>query len=68
MRTRSKAAMFVNSDFSDLLRLFSANQVKLAVASVHKSALDLEALLAHVTEANRHGETSTGTAVGREAW
>jgi hypothetical protein len=31
MRTGSKAAMFVNSDFSDLLRLFNANQVKYLV-------------------------------------
>ena len=31
MRTGSKVAMFVNSDFSDLLRLFNANQVKYLV-------------------------------------
>jgi antitoxin MazE len=30
--------------------------------------LSLEALLACVTEANRHGEDSTGPAVGGEAW
>ena len=30
--------------------------------------LSLEMLLAHVTEANRHGEDSTGSAVGGEAW
>ena len=30
--------------------------------------LSLEALLARVTEANRHGEDSTGPAVGGEAW
>jgi hypothetical protein len=31
MRTGSRAAMFVNSDFSDLLRLFNANQVRYLV-------------------------------------
>jgi len=31
MRAGSKAAMFVNSDFSDLLRLFNANQVRYLV-------------------------------------
>ena len=30
--------------------------------------LSLEALLARVTEANRHGEDSTDPAVGGEAW
>jgi hypothetical protein len=30
--------------------------------------LSLDALLAQVTEANRHSETSTGTAFGREVW
>jgi len=31
MRTGSKVAMFVNSDFSDLLRLFNVNQVRYLV-------------------------------------
>jgi hypothetical protein len=31
-------------------------------------ALSLDALLAQVTEANRHGENLTGPAVGGEAW
>lgn len=33
-----------------------------------KPALSLDALLAQVTEANRHGEAQTGDAVGGEAW
>ena len=31
MRIGSKTTMFVNSDFSDLLRLFNANQVRYLV-------------------------------------
>jgi antitoxin MazE len=33
-----------------------------------KPALSLDALLAQVTEANRHGEAQTGDAAGGEAW
>lgn len=33
-----------------------------------KPALSLDALLAQVTDANRHGEVQTGDAVGGEAW
>jgi hypothetical protein len=60
--------MFVNSDFSDLLRLFNANQVNRVIEPVRKPALRLDALLAQVTEANLHGETATGLAIGGEAW
>jgi len=41
---------------------------QLVVVPVLKPALSLEALLTQVTEANRHGEISTGPAVGGEAW
>jgi hypothetical protein len=30
--------------------------------------INLDALLAQVSETNRHGETSTGAVVGREGW
>lgn len=33
-----------------------------------KSTLTLSAILAGVTEENRHGEISTGKPVGRESW
>jgi len=46
----------------------SLHDRQLVVVPVLRPALSLEALLAHVTEANRHGEDSTGPAVGGEAW
>jgi antitoxin MazE len=41
---------------------------RLVVAPVAKPRFTLEQLLRKVTRANRHGETDTGAAVGRESW
>jgi antitoxin MazE len=41
---------------------------QLVIVPVFKPALSLEALLAQVTEANRHEEVLIGPAVGDEAW
>jgi antitoxin MazE len=46
----------------------SLHDRQLVVVPVLNPALSLEALLAQVTEANRHGEVSTGPAIGGEAW
>jgi antitoxin MazE len=46
----------------------SLHDRQLVVVPMLKPAFNLEALLAQVTEANRHGEISTGVAVGGEAW
>jgi antitoxin MazE len=35
---------------------------------VRRAEISLDALLARVAEANRHGEISTGPAVGGEVW
>ncbi len=41
---------------------------KLVVSPAAKPAQRLEELLSRVTKHNLHGETDTGTPVGREAW
>ncbi|MCZ6679731.1 MAG: AbrB/MazE/SpoVT family DNA-binding domain-containing protein [Candidatus Poribacteria bacterium] len=41
---------------------------KLVIAPVRQPGLQLEDLLAKVTEQNRHGEIDTGAAVGGEVW
>jgi antitoxin MazE len=46
----------------------SLHDRQLVVVPVRVPALNLDALLAQVTEANRHSEISTGVAVGGEAW
>ena len=46
----------------------SLRDKQLVIVPVLKPALSLDALLAQVTEANRHGEAPTGEAVGGEAW
>jgi len=46
----------------------SLHDRQLVVVPVRVPALNLDALLAQVTEANRHNEISTGVAVGGEAW
>ena len=46
----------------------SLHDRQLVVVPVRVSTLNLDALLAQVTEANRHSEISTGVAVGGEAW
>jgi antitoxin MazE len=46
----------------------SLHDRQLVVVPVLKPALSLETLLTQVTDANRHGEISTGPAVGGEAW
>jgi antitoxin MazE len=46
----------------------SLHDRQLVVVPMLKPAFSLEALLAQVTEANRHGEVSTGPALGGEAW
>jgi antitoxin MazE len=46
----------------------SLHDRQLVVVPMLEPALSLEALLSQVTEANRHGEISTGPAVGGEAW
>jgi len=48
--------------------LLSLHDRQLVIVPVLKPAFSLEALLAQVTEANRHGEVSTGPAVGGEVW
>jgi antitoxin MazE len=46
----------------------SLHDRQLVVVPVRVPMLNLDALLAQVTEANRHSEISTGAAVGGEAW
>jgi antitoxin MazE len=46
----------------------SLHNQQLIIIPMLKPAFSLEALLAQVTEANRHGEVSTGPAIGGEAW
>lgn len=46
----------------------SLHDRQLVIVPVLKPAFSLEALLAEVTEVNRHGEVLTGPAVGGEAW
>jgi antitoxin MazE len=46
----------------------SLHDRQLVVVPVRVPTLNLDALLAQVTEANRHSEISTGAAVGGEAW
>ena len=41
---------------------------KLVVASVAKSKVTLEKLLAGITEENLHGEVFSGPAIGAEEW
>ncbi len=41
---------------------------KLIITPMTRPALQLEDLLAQVTEHNRHGEIDTGPAVGGEVW
>lgn len=43
----------------------SLEEKSLRIAAVEQ---DLEKLLTHVTPQNLHGETSTGSVVGREVW
>ena len=44
------------------------NDHQLVIATVAAPELSLDALLAQVTQDNRHGEVETGRAVGGEAW
>jgi antitoxin MazE len=46
----------------------SLDDGRLVVVPVVEPVLTLEYLLAQVTEDNLHGETQTGSAVGREVW
>lgn len=46
----------------------SLHDRQLVVVPVPKPAFNLEALLAQVTDANRHAEVLTSPAVGGEAW
>jgi antitoxin MazE len=46
----------------------SLHDRQLVIVPVLEPAFNLEALLAQVTEANRHDEVSTGPAVGGEVW
>ncbi len=46
----------------------SLHERQLIVVPVHKPTLNLEALIAQVTESNCHAEVLTGPAVGGEAW
>ncbi len=41
---------------------------KLVIAPVEQTKPDLEAMLAQITEDNRHSEVSFGPAIGKEAW
>ncbi|MGE5551796.1 MAG: AbrB/MazE/SpoVT family DNA-binding domain-containing protein [Bacteroidota bacterium] len=41
---------------------------KLVISPIVEPSLTLDELLAKVTEENLHGETPTGSAVGREVW
>jgi len=46
----------------------SLHDRQLVIVPLLKPALNLEALLAQVTDDNRHTEVLTGPAVGGEAW
>ncbi len=46
----------------------SLHERQLVIVPVHGPELNLEALLAQVTDNNRHTEILTGPAVGGEAW
>lgn len=46
----------------------SLRDKQLVIVPVLKPVLNLEALLAQVTEVNLHGEVQTGSAVGGEVW
>ena len=46
----------------------SLKKGSLVVRVLQEDQVDLEYLLAQVTEENRHGETDTGGAVGGESW
>jgi antitoxin MazE len=46
----------------------SLHDRQLVIVPVLEPAFNLEALLAQVTEANRHDEVSTGPAAGGEVW
>lgn len=41
---------------------------KLVVVPIRDSAVTLEELVSQITPENRHGEVSTGDAVGNESW
>ncbi|MDX1999827.1 MAG: hypothetical protein SF066_19080 [Thermoanaerobaculia bacterium] len=42
--------------------------IDLPVTEEHEDRPNLDELLEHVTEENRHDEVATGLSVGREAW
>ena len=46
----------------------SLKQGSLVVRVLQEEQVDLEDLLAQVTDENRHGEIDTGEAVGGESW
>lgn len=46
----------------------SLHDQQLVIVPAPEPAFNLEALLAQVTESNRHAEIVTGPAVGGEAW
>lgn len=46
----------------------SLHDQQLVIVPAPEPACNLEALLAQVTESNRHAEIVTGPAVGGEAW
>ena len=52
----------------DTLVEVSLEDGKIVVAPVAPPRVTLEALLAAVTDENRHGEADTGPAVGSEIW
>lgn len=80
MRTRvqkwgNSLAVRIPRAFAEEVRLSRDAPVELSivggalvVAPVAEGAADLAALLAGVTEENRHGEVQTGGPVGDEAW
>ena len=46
----------------------SVSNGQLTAAPIAQQAVRLDDLLRRVTRRNRHGETATGRAVGRETW
>ena len=68
-------ALRIPKPFADEVRLAEDSPVdvsvrngKLVVVPVVEPELTLEDLVSRITPENRHGETETGTAVGKEVW
>jgi len=67
LRIPKPIASEVGLDDDSLVKLSLVNG-RLIIAPVVEPELNLEHLLAQVTEDNLHGEVDTGPAVGSEVW